>query len=594
MRRKTLLWHLFPAFLVITFISILAVSLYTVESISGFYQKDLARELDARGRLVGHQMEGAVSGSDWSKADQTAKTLGNETQTRITIVLPDGKVAADSEHDPATMENHADRPEIMEVIEGHARGLVRSTRYSYTLKKDMMYVAVPIVENEKLLAVVRLSVSTASIGDALHSVYWKITMGGVVVAFLAAGISWIFSRRIIRPLADMREGAERFARGELWWRMAVPETQEPAVLAESLNKMAGELELRVQTLVQQRNEQQAVLSGMVEGVFAVDMDERVISVNEAGARLLGVGAQQVHGRSIQEVVRNKELQDLVARAISSSEAVEGEIVLRHNDLELYLQVHGTKLYDAQEHAIGAVIVLNDVTKLHRLETVRRDFVANVSHELKTPITSIKGFVETLLDGAMKNPDEAERFLRIVARQTDRLHAIVEDILTLSRIENQTEKAKIELSKSKVREMLESAIQVCELLAREKNITVDLECDASLTARVNAPLMEQAIINLVDNAIKYSDAGKAVSVRACRVEQGLQIQVGDQGCGIDREHQARIFERFYRVDKARSRKMGGTGLGLSIVKHIVLVHGGQITVDSSPGKGTTFTIVVPNE
>jgi len=332
---------------------------------------------------------------------------------------------------------------------------------------------------------------------------------------------------------------------------------------------------------------------MVEGVVAVDMDERVISVNEAGARLLGISPEQSHGRSIQEVVRNKALQELVGRTIKSHESVEGDIVLR-NDGECFLQAHGTKLHDANNRAFGAVIVLNDVTRIRRLETVRRDFVANVSHELKTPITSIKGFVETLLDGAMNEPADAERFLRIVSRQTDRLNAIVEDILLLSCIEDQTDKAKIELEKSSIREMLESAVGVCELQAREKNIRIELECEDRLMARVNAPLMEQAVINLVDNAIKYSETGKTVFVQASEAERELLIRVRDQGCGIDPEHQSRIFERFYRVDKARSRKMGGTGLGLAIVKHIVLVHGGSIGVNSTPGKGTTFTIYLAKE
>jgi two-component system phosphate regulon sensor histidine kinase PhoR len=591
MRRKPLLWHLFPSFLVITFVSILAVSLYTVRSIDGFYQKQLADELKERGALIGHLVGGAVQREQWKQADQEVKVFGKETQTRITVVLPDGRVVADSERDPATMENHSDRPEIVEILEGHVKGLVQSTRYSYTLHKDMMYVAVPIVEGKKLAAIVRLSVPMTSIRDALRAVYFKIAVGGIMVAVLSAGISLILSRRIIRPMEEMRDGAERFARGELTWRLTIPETQELAVLADALNSMAEELGLRVQTLVQQRNEQQAVLSSMVEGVFAVDMDERIISVNHAGAKLLGVEPEQVHGRSIQEVVRNKELQDLVARAIHGDKPVEGDMVLR-NDSECFLQAHGTKLHDAHDKAIGAVIVLNDVTRLHRLETVRRDFVANVSHELKTPITSIKGFVETLLDGAMKNPDDAERFLKIVARQTDRLNAIVEDILSLSRIEDQTEKAKIELAKSNVKEMLESAIGVCELQARAKDIQIELDCDETIAARLNAPLMEQAVINLVDNAIKYSDTGKTVGVQASLTDRELLIRVRDQGCGIDREHQLRIFERFYRVDKARSRKLGGTGLGLAIVKHIVLVHGGNIAVDSSPGKGTMFTIHVP--
>jgi two-component system phosphate regulon sensor histidine kinase PhoR len=230
--------------------------------------------------------------------------------------------------------------------------------------------------------------------------------------------------------------------------------------------------------------------------------------------------------------------------------------------------------------------------LKKLEKVRRDFVANVSHELRTPVTSIKGFVETLLDGAMNNPDELPRFLKIVAAQTDRLNAIIEDLLTLSRIEQEEEKSEIPLVRASVSGVLETAIEVCRQKAGEKNISLEMTCDADLTADMNAPLLEQAVINLIDNAIKYSTPDQAIQLSAERSEGELVIRVRDEGCGIGREHLSRIFERFYRVDKARSRRLGGTGLGLAIVKHIAQAHGGRATVESILGKGSTFSIHLP--
>jgi two-component system phosphate regulon sensor histidine kinase PhoR len=227
-----------------------------------------------------------------------------------------------------------------------------------------------------------------------------------------------------------------------------------------------------------------------------------------------------------------------------------------------------------------------------LESVRRDFVANVSHELRTPVTSIKGFVETLLDGAMHNPEELQRFLQIVAVQTDRLNAIIEDLLALSRIEQEEEKAEIELGQSPVRAVLETAVEVCRMKAAEKNIRLELACDAELAAPMNAPLLEQAVINLLDNAIKYSAPEQTVQIAAERSGGEIAIRVRDCGCGIGREHLLRIFERFYRVDKARSRKLGGTGLGLAIVKHMAQAHGGRASVESTPGQGSTFTIHLP--
>jgi two-component system phosphate regulon sensor histidine kinase PhoR len=239
--------------------------------------------------------------------------------------------------------------------------------------------------------------------------------------------------------------------------------------------------------------------------------------------------------------------------------------------------------------MGVVVVLNDVTRLRKLENTRREFVANVAHELKTPITSIKGFVETLLDGAYREPENNLKFLQILARQADRLHAIIEDLLTLSRIEEEAEQGKIFLSSGRLSRVLQGALRICESRAQEKSISLSLTCSEDLKAQINAPLLEQAVVNLVDNAIKYSAPGSTVQVKAEPQPSEVVIQVSDQGCGIAPEHLSRLFERFYRVDAGRSRKIGGTGLGLAIVKHIAQAHGGRATVDSSSGQGSTFSI-----
>ena len=305
-------------------------------------------------------------------------------------------------------------------------------------------------------------------------------------------------------------------------------------------------------------------------------------MNEAAARLLGVDAARAEGRLLPEIVRNIDLHKLVAAVISTQQPVEGEVVLRDREPR-FLYVHGTVLRDAPEGRSGALLVIHDVTDLKRLESIRRDFVANVSHELKTPVTSIQGYVETLLDGAMNDAEQREKFLKIVAKHTERLHAILEDLLTLARVEQEGEKHQNVLASGPLRSVLEAAVADCGAKAEEKNMQVQLACPAELTAAMNASLLEQAVVNLIENAIAYSPPGQTVEVSGLAGEREIEIRVRDHGCGISREHLPRIFERFYRVDKSRSRESGGTGLGLAIVKHIVQLHGGRTAVESVPGR-----------
>jgi two-component system phosphate regulon sensor histidine kinase PhoR len=282
----------------------------------------------------------------------------------------------------------------------------------------------------------------------------------------------------------------------------------------------------------------------------------------------------------------------VKNALTSQEPVEKDILL-YTDVERIINAHGTLLRDADKHRVGALIVLNDITRLWRLENIRRDFVANVSHEIRTPITAVKGFVETLRDGSVKDPKDSKRFLGIIEKHVDRLEAIIEDLLSLSRIERGTEGEHIMLQGGRIRDVLLTAIQVCEAKAAPKNIRVELSCNEELKANINPALLEQAVVNLIDNAIKFSDNGSSVLVKAIQMNGQIGISIRDQGCGIEKKHLPRLFERFYRVDKARSRQMGGTGLGLAIVKHITQAHGGQVSVESIPGEGSTFSIHIPS-
>jgi two-component system, OmpR family, phosphate regulon sensor histidine kinase PhoR len=588
-QKRPLIWFLFPSYLLVTVAALLTVTMYAARAIDSFYEEHITRDLGVRAHVVSHRFRGLLESADPAAIDRLCDLLGGEIDTRISVILPDGGVAGDSEKHPDAMENHADRPEIIEARE---TGRGHSTRFSSTLKREMIYNAVSITdENGAPLGVVRVAVPLTTIRDASWSVHTRIMLSGIIVSLLAAVVSWKVARRISRPLREMRMGAERFARGDFSRQLDVPGSLEIGGLAEAMNQMARQLDDRIRTVISQRNQQEAILSSMVEGVLAVDTARKIISLNDAAAQLLGLQPELVLDRSFDTAVENDQLKRFLGQVLESQEPAENEFVLDSSDGRI-LQVHGTVLRDSQGKGIGAVIVLNDVTRLRRLEEVRRDFVANVSHELRTPITSIKGFVETLLDGAMDNPGDARHFLEIVMKQADRLNAILGDLLTLSRIEEGEEKSGIELQKAGIRDVLQSAIQLCENRAARKNIRLRLDCGAGLSGPINASLLEQAVTNLVDNAIKYSEHDEEVRVSGRRSNGEIILRVADHGCGIPEDHLPRLFERFYRVDKARSRHMGGTGLGLSIVKHIARTHSGRVSVESTPGVGSVFSIHLP--
>jgi two-component system phosphate regulon sensor histidine kinase PhoR len=586
--RKRLLWQLFPTYLLIAFAILLTVGAYVLVSLKDFYYSQLTGDLEVRARLVENLVEAPLLSGDLAGLESLAGRVGDISASRITLVDPSGRVLGDSHEDPARMDNHAERPEVREALMGKTG---QAVRFSRTLNENRMYLAVPVEAKGAILGAVRTSLSVEFIDQKLLSIKARLALGGGVLALLVAIVSWAVSRRISRPLEEMRLGAARFAKGELDRPIEVSGALEVSALAESLNQMARQLDERIGIITAQRNEREAILYSMVEGVLAVDKHERVLSLNEAAARLFGMDARAAIGKRILEVARNPELAGFVQRTLSSQEVLEDDLLMK-DPQERYLQTRGTQLRGAGGEVAGAVLVMNDVTRVRRLENIRRDFVANVSHELKTPITSIKGFIETLEAGAIDHPEDARRFLAIVSKQVERLHSIIEDLLSLSKIEQAASHEAVLLREEAIAGVLEAAIQACAGKAKEKKVQVVLSCDKSLRARVNAPLLEQAVVNLVDNAIKYGGAESRVDVEAVADLFEVLIRVHDRGRGIDPSHLPRLFERFYRVDEARSRDLGGTGLGLAIVKHIAQAHGGSVEVQSAFGKGSVFTLRLP--
>lgn len=596
MRRPRLFWRIFATYLLVVILCTTAVGFYSVRSMRTFYLEHTEQELQARAALVRVQIAAVLTNESPRQLEDLIRRLGKASGTRITLIAVDrseavrGDVLADSDYLPSQMENHATRPEFLAALQGHPGTTIR---YSHTLGENMMYLAIPVREGDKTTLVLRTAVPLTRVNHALASLYLSIGLSALIVAVLAALIGLYVTRRISGQIAQIKVGAERLAAGDFAHKLFVPRTEEFASVAESINKMAEDLDDKLRTLTHERNEREAVLSSMVEGVLAVDADERVIAVNAAAARLLETEPAEAEGKTIQEVVRNPDLQHVVAQTLDGHRPVEADIVMRVGAEDRNLQANGTLLRgDGEGDNVGAVVVLNDVTRLKRLEAVRRDFVANVSHELKTPVTSIKGFAETLQDGALEDPEAARRFVRIIAGQADRLNSIIEDLLALSTLEQSGDSPVLQLEEADLCDVVAVALEVCGPKAEAKRIELREQCQGALLARVSPPLLEQAVVNLVDNAIKYSADGSVVEVALAEGEHEIVVSVRDQGQGIPREHLARLFERFYRVDKARSRNLGGTGLGLAITKHIAQIHGGRVSVDSTVGLGSTFRIHLP--
>lgn len=597
MRNIRLFWQIFPACVGITVISLVLAAWLITTTSHAFYIDHLQTELRNRALLLEPTIT-AMSSGDQEELQQFVRRTGRRAATRITLINAEGLVLADSNENPALMDNHATRSEVATALTGET-GF--SLRLSPTLGESMLYAAIPVVlADADRAGALRLALPATAADTMLTTLRVKIIGIGLAVIGLAALLSVYSARKISRPLEEMKRGAEQLTKGRIDQLVKIKSEHmsvEMAGLAGSINEMAEQINRRIRIIIQQRNELEAVFSSMADSVVAIDADKKIIRMNQAATALFALPSEVVKGKAVQGVIRNAYLLEMIDLTLAHNTQQEQKITLFNGTDPIILQTHAVPLRDEDNRSIGVLLVMNDLTKLNRLENIRQDFVANVSHELKTPITAIKGYVETLLDGALEDKDNARRFLDIVARQSNRLDAIVDDLLILSRIEDTSSKNDIILTVDRIAPALENAIQVCAGHADKKDMDIQVDCDENLRAPVNQPLLEQALINLLENAIAYSPSGARIAVRCCssrtmRGEEFLHISVIDNGPGIAKEHLPRLFERFYRCDKARGRDQGGTGLGLAIVKHIAQAHKGTVEVESTPGSGSTFTITLP--
>ncbi|HEX9126395.1 MAG TPA: ATP-binding protein [Methylomirabilota bacterium] len=521
-----------------------------------------------------------------------AERVARPAVARVTLIAPDGRVVADSERTQeslASMENHADRTEVRAALAG---GMGRDVRRSATLGAPLIYVAAPVSDGGRIVAVLRLAAPVEAATPAYESLRAVMLTGGAIALLVAFGIGLFVAGRVTRPVVEMQDVARQMSEGNFDVRASVRSPDEIGTLGRSLNVMAGRLREKIGDLEEEQAKATAVLDAMVEGVIATDGHDHIILINERARVVFGLGRAGAERRPLLEVIRNVALHNVLgeSRIAPVGTVVSREIKLAE-PLERVLQVHAVPLRFTGE-ARGVVMVLHDITELRRLEQVRTEFVANVSHELRTPLTAIHGYLETLLDGALEEPENARKFLEIVFRHTERLGRLTDDLTDLSNIE--LGRISLRLEPTAVPDVADSVLAIIAPRAIAGQVAVGAKLPAGLPAVVvDRDRLAQILINLVDNAVKYTPKGGQVWVEGRVGEDGMvEVAVRDTGVGIPKADLPRLTERFYRVDRARSRDLGGTGLGLAIVKHLVLAHGGELDIDSELWAGTTVRFTLP--
>jgi two-component system phosphate regulon sensor histidine kinase PhoR len=529
-----------------------------------------------------------LKNEDIHELETKVLALSSKMKSRLTIVNNIGKVLAESEKleaDVLKMPSHVDRPEIKAALAG---GLGEEIRYSSTLKIDMLYIALPIWDNNQILGAVRLALPLASVQKTLASVRKAIFLS----LFFALGLSFVLgsllAQAIIKPINKIIHISRRFSNGDFSHKILLDSKNEIGELADTLNRMADSLEDKIKKVEIKNQQLKAILESMVEGIIVTDEFGHIISLNPTVKKIFNISEQNIEGKLFLEIIRNNDILDIVNHVLKKGKFKSCELSLVWPVQKIF-EINATPIF-GQDSVNGCLLVIHDITEIRRLETMRRDFVANVSHELKTPLTSIKGFVETLLEGALEDKENSRHFLQIIQGHTNRLDNLVNDLLDLSHLESQ--EIKVEKEKVNLKALTNDILASFRSQFKKRSIQAsnDLSSDVFLTA--NKDKIGQVLSNLIDNAIKFNRENGFIKIYSQDQEDKIKIVVEDSGIGIPVKDIPRIFERFYRVDKARSRELGGTGLGLSIVKHIVELHGGRVGVESTEGLGAKFWFTLP--
>lgn len=577
-------------FIALAFLSMLVSGIYLIKVLDNYFMDNLRDKLLIEAKLVREIVIDELKAvQPTSSIEKRAIDLGKVTSSRITIIDPNGVVLGDSEQDPAQMVNHLQRPEIQQAI---SEGVGISQRESTTLNEKMMYLALPVEDGGKQLGFIRLSLPLTEITAALSRLWMMLFVALVIAIVLAGLLGFKFSQRLTRPIQEMTAAAERIAGGDFSLRTYTTSRDEIGALAQALNQMAQQLKETIEEVSTGKSKLETVLANMVSGVIFLKQNGKVDLINPAALRILEIETKNINDRQQVEIIHNYELSKLIKDALEAHQAAKEDLLIL-SPREKNVEVNITPITSKDDSNVGVVVVLHDITDIRRLERMRTDFVANVSHELKTPVTSLKGYAETLLDGALDDAETAREFIGIILAESERLRLLIDDLLELSRIESA--KDLVKWQKIDVSSLLKSLKVKFKPQLETRQMGLDLVCPQDLPcAWGDYNILEQVLINLTDNAIKYSPIGSRVRIAVSDQPEELLFEVADNGPGIPTQDLPRIFERFYRVDKGRNRKQGGTGLGLSIVKHLLEIHGAEIHVESVLGRGSRFYFSLPKK
>lgn len=586
--RKRIIVH----YLLVIVVIITLMGALFVWFLNYFYMQNLRENLYNQARLTAALIE-EMAGRDASpeEIDSLSKTLGRELNIRITLVDEQGKVLADSAENPAKMENHGSRPEIIEALE-QDKGI--ATRYSATVDEQMFYLAIPLnysftEEYNDSRAVIRLALPLVAINRAIANLIFYILGALFLSSLVALATAVLISSRITGPIEKISNASREIAKGNFYPVLEVSGKDELAGLANNINEMGQALDKQIAQVVFEKNKFETVVSSMTSGIVFVDSDLKVELVNPAAEELFDVEKAKVIGSPVQNTVRYYALYE-------NLKAVWLDGKPRMLEMNLYyprsavLETYILPVVDADNKASGILLVFYEVTHLRSLEKMRSDFVANVSHELRTPLTTVRGYTETILNEDLPS-DQLMEFLQIIERETKRLSGLLDELLDLSRIEN--EKGFVRKEKIALSCLINEAAGRVEELAQQKSFTISYEgLETNLKIMGNHEWLCQALVNILENSIKHGNPGGNILIKMQPEGENALVEISDNGPGIPESDLPYIFERFYRVDKARSRKSGSTGLGLSIVKHIMEAHGAEYSIESTPDQGTIFRFTLP--